>query len=647
LHDSVISIKLPADMEKRDGPFSVVVFTIAEDPDRSDEEARTMMIKGISGVIRTFNGDYMPDEAPAGEASAGEVRGGVEPIIVNDDNIIKRFIRLVRGIKPTTHYEGDKEEVEDVAGNINKKFEPIVSFILPSERELTDIIIKVTNSAIDQTVVKVVDEIIAMRKTGISGQSVGAIFRKAFDESNKVINDMIAMKIATVLLANEVPPPPYTPQLNMLSVSYTSSRSCRDGEDQFFRVGPFGVAEIGEGEVLFEAAWKEPAARLFIGIKDAEPGQELCLLLNLTDGKSSTGKEPPAISWEYLAGNAWQKLPADCLVSDGTYGLQATGILEFSLPGTASNEGTLFDIPGLYWLCASVARDADSFPSLAGILSNAVVASFVDQGNDPQHGALPLEAGKITRLLDKLPAIKKVQQPMASFHGQVMECRQEYYTRVSERLRHKSRAVNSWDYERLVLEHFPEVFKVKCLNNYRDGRFARGHVTVLPICNLRNKENMGIDLLIPHASYIQLKAIEELLSACSSPWVRIHAINPLLSRVLIKCRVKFNPGVDKGAALQRLNKELIALLTPWAAGDNEQPSFSAKLYAFNIISFIDKRDYVDYVDDLQMGQYIEDEVEGRVFCKNEAGGVSLRETQFIAGHALLVSAPEHIIEWIG
>lgn len=645
LHDSLISIKLPPNAEKRDGHFKTVIYKIAEDPDRTDEEVRAMMIKGLSGIIRDLNNDYTLNTP--GRAVKEEPGVDVHSIIVNDDSLIERFMRLIRGIKPTTHYERDREGVGEVADEINKKFEPVANFILPSERELVGIIINVTNSAIDQTVVKVVDEIIAIRKTGMTETAVGAIFKTAFDESNKVINDMIAMKIATVLLANEVPPPPYTPQINMISVSYLSSRSCSGSNDQFFRVGPFGVAEIGEGEAFFdEASLKKPAGLLFIGVRDILPGQGLSLLLNLVDGVSMAGKTPPGISWQYLAGNKWKRLPDDCLVSDGTYGLQATGILQFSMPQSADTKGTLFDIPGLQWLCASVARDAGDFPSLAGIFTNAVRATFSDQKNDPMHGALPLPAGKITRLADKVTAIKKVSQPLASFHGKVGERRQEYYTRVSERLRHKSRAVNNWDYERLVLENFPGVFKVKCLNNYRDGRFARGHVTVLPICDMRNKEDTGVDILAPHAGYIVLKEIELLLNACSSPFVKVHAINPLLSRVFIQCRVKFNSGVDKGYALQKLNMELIRLLTPWAGGDKEQPSFSAKIYAFNIISFIDKRDYVDYVDDLAMRQYVEEANGERVYCMSPAGETSLVETQFIAGHALLVSAPAHAIQWI-
>ena len=49
--------------------------------------------------------------------------------------------------------------------------------------------------------------------------------------------------------------------------------------------------------------------------------------------------------------------------------------------------------------------------------------------------------------------------------GRPAEDRQSLLTRPSARLRHKQRAASPWDYERLVLEAFPHVFKVKCFPN--------------------------------------------------------------------------------------------------------------------------------------------------------------------------------------
>jgi Baseplate J-like protein len=641
LHDSVFSIKLPSDTDDRDGSFKVVVYEILES-NETDEKARSMMMRGISGIVRYYNERYV-QPGPAGTPETPMPQAQDQRVLVNDNSLLERIMRRLRIISSTTSYDKDRENVQDVAGEVNQTILPAADFILPSEQELAGIITNVTNSAIDQIVIKVVDRIIVLRKDGASGQAIATIFKEEFEQANKVINDMIARKIATVLMAGEMPPAPYTPLINMISVNYLSSRSCNGEEDRFFRITPFGHAAIGTNDAFFdEAAGWRAGGLLFIGLGGCNPGQELSLLFRFAEGTGRTDKTPPAIHWKYLVDNEWKSLPDECLVSDGTYGLQSTGIVEFSLPLGANNTNSLFGDPGLHWLCASVSGDTDTFPQLAGISCNAVVACFSNQGNDPRHAALPLPGGSIVKLVDKLPAIKKIQQLVASFGGKMKEEQDEYYTRVSERLRHKSRAVNNWDYERLVLEKFPEVFKIKCLNDYFNGRFVRGHVTVVPVCDLRNRAGAGVDRLEPRGSYTLLRQIEQYLADRTSPFVKVHAVNPQLSHVLIRCRVKFNKGVDKGYALKRLDKELIDLLTPWATAGGKL-TFSAKIYASNVISFIDKREYVDYVEGLEMLQYCEDERGERVFCRAANQDISLVETQFINGHTLLVSAPAHRI----
>jgi hypothetical protein len=69
--------------------------------------------------------------------------------------------------------------------------------------------------------------------------------------------------------------------------------------------------------------------------------------------------------------------------------------------------------------------------------------------------------------------------PYPSFGGRVTEDNAEFYNRVSERLRHKDRAITIFDYERLVLESFPDIYRVKCIDHTDEGcELAPGHVLV-------------------------------------------------------------------------------------------------------------------------------------------------------------------------
>jgi hypothetical protein len=385
---------------------------------------------------------------------------------------------------------------------------------------------------------------------------------------------------------------------------------------------------------------------LFIGLKDLTANENLSLFFQLDQGTKRSDKKPPAVSWAYLQNNEWLPLKNDLIISDSTYGMQISGIVEITIPQNTSNRNTIFNETGLFWLCASVNKDLEAFPDLVDTNAQAVAVSFAPStGNDPAHLAFPLPPQKVSKLVTVVPGIKSIKQPESSFGGKVEEAEPEYFARLSERLRHKSRAVNNWDYERLVLEQFPSIYKVKCLNNYYQGQFLPGHVTVVPIINLKNKQSEKFHSELPSASYLELRRIEEFLNRRSSVFAKIHAINPQPDYVKINCRVKFKSGLNKGFYLQQLNEDLVKFLTPWA-GESDMASFSTKIYSSSIISFIDKRDYVDYVADLSMNQFTIAKDGSENYARLENQMISLTETQITSAHSILVSAKEHNIELI-
>src|SRR4029079_18873343 len=104
----------------------------------------------------------------------------------------------------------------------------------------------------------------------------------------------------------------------------------------------------------------------------------------------------------------------------------------------------------------------------------------------------PLAAESISKLINTNPAIKTVSQPFSSFGGNAVEPEIDFNRRVSERLRHKNRAVNLWDYEHLVLEAFPSIYKVKCLPHTGRGIEAEpGSLTLLVIPDLRKRNKIN------------------------------------------------------------------------------------------------------------------------------------------------------------
>jgi hypothetical protein len=291
----------------------------------------------------------------------------------------------------------------------------------------------------------------------------------------------------------------------------------------------------------------------------------------------------------------------------------------------------------------SVYDSVDTFPELAQLETQAVQVTCKIENNGAGHLNAALPAGSITKINDKVPGVKSVVQPVASRFGKTPEDGADYYSRVSERMRHKNRAINNWDYERLVLEAFPFVFKVKCINNYNGGLLAIGHVTLVPILDLTDKDKAFGDERIPLVSYSQLLSIERFVSSKTSAFVKVHVISPRFDYLKVCCKVKFNGGIDKGRYLQQLNEDVVRYLTPWSTGDHETLSFSTKIYASSIIDFIGKRSYVDYVTDLYLKQYT---FQGKdvIYCKSAGLHTELAETQFTSAHSLLVSAAKHEIQ---
>ncbi len=666
LYDSVISIKMPDDIANRNGTLRIVVYDILEKiPD--NQRARTMIITGLSEKLKQFTGSdvvFRDLKEKLVESLKDEAEN---KIIVNDDSFINRmlgFLKKIRLIDRDIHFDRDNQDVGDVALKLKDKISTRASMILPAHWELASLILNEINNAINQIVIRIVDEILAQRKNALpDGIVVEEIFKRHIDDANEVINDMIARKIAILLSANDIPPAPYTPQVNSIAISYISTRTLTDGEDQFFHITPFGIAEIKPlqkattaskvkdkvflTDQLFPliATDKDTSAedegQLFIGVAEAGPLQTLSLFFHLEDANIVADYKLPSLSCWYLCYNQWYRLPDNAIASDSTYGLQTSGILELNLPADITRVNSLFDETGLFWLRICVAEHSNAFPYLVDVKAQAFSATFIDNNNDPDHYALPLPPFRIKGFAEPMAGIKSVAQPVASLPGKMKEAPQEFYTRVSERLRHKQRAVNSWDYERLLLEEFPFIYKVNCINNYFRGQFIPGHVTVVPIANLKNT---GDILSTPQASYLNLRKIEQFLQERTSAFVRVHAINPEINYVFIRCKVRLRSEKNKGHYLRLLNDELRSFLTPWASTTGESSAYSAKIYASSVISFIDSKDYISFVTDIEMNQYKKDVSGNRTYIKGPNGALSLFETVTMAPHEITASAPEHQIE---
>jgi hypothetical protein len=269
------------------------------------------------------------------------------------------------------------------------------------------------------------------------------------------------------------------------------------------------------------------------------------------------------------------------------------------IPDSIANDNTIIN-DKLYWIKASVTNDSQIAPDVLGIYTN-VAEVIWDKASDSSHLTNPLPFGSITKLQKFDPRIASIEQVSEAFHGKEEENETNFYVRVSERLRHKNRAYTNWDYERLLLEEFPFIYKAKCFNavKYAENKKEENKyvepgnvlIVVTPDTNNPNITNLlkprfGISLLIRMKDYLQ---------KLSSPFVNIEVRNPFYESIRVICQVKFHQKHNAGYYISKLNDDLIAYINPWLSKENIDEQFGNSLYRSKIMSFVNRRDYVEFV----------------------------------------------------
>jgi hypothetical protein len=399
--------------------------------------------------------------------------------------------------------------------------------------------------------------------------------------------------------------PPYTPKIKNLSVDYSSSVEVvlsayqAAAIDRLFHVHPFGSHDVHPEPLTSHYRFLpqyDNEGELYIGFRDVLPPQTLSVLVQMAEGSADPDVEPFPVQWSYLSGNRWVSLENGGIIEDTSRGLINTGIIELSLPAARPNTRLS---PDLYWIRAAIARHADSVCDTVSIHTQAVSATFADQGNAPDHLSRPLPAETITELLQPLAEVGAIHQPYTSYGGKVAEQDSHLYTRVSERLRHKQRALTIWDYEHLLLERFPELYKVKCLPaDAATEPDAAGRVEIIVIPDIRNK--LPFNPFEPKAPADLLADIAAYVSDKAPGFAAVRIRNAYYVPIKVRFAVRFLPRGNDGFYRRLLNDEIVRFLSPWAYEGGADIVIGGKIYANTLIDFIEERPYVDYVAEVKL-----------------------------------------------
>lgn len=472
-----------------------------------------------------------------------------------------------------------------------------------------------------------------------NANSVNGFMRLVLDGDfghKKYLSDLTAYLIdknKSIYYSRDVgvlPIEPYTPIIQSLYISYSAVSDVVDltaGYDfknkpvSFFHLYPFGDAEQHAFFNNAPALYLLPQFRhqlddgkpvlhegeFYIGIENLEAKQSVNILFQVMDGTAdpTISKPDDHIQWSYLSNNEWKAFKSQ-EISDGTNQLIQSGIISFIIPADATTANTLMPA-SLLWIRAAIANKSDAICKLITVEAQAAHVTFQDNNNagDFLNNALP--ANTISKLKVPQSAIKKINQPYSSFGGRPLESHDAFYVRVSERLRHKARAITIWDYEHLVLEAFPQIHKVKCLNHTKSvdedyNEVLPGHVTIITIPDLQQRND--INPLKPYTSQAVLKAIEDYLKKRISCHVQLHVVNPVFEEIMIKFKLKLAKGYDDFTIYaKKLQEEITNFLSPWVNGG--EINFGGRIVKSVLINFIEERPYVDFITDVELLLYAE------------------------------------------
>lgn len=400
------------------------------------------------------------------------------------------------------------------------------------------------------------------------------------------------------------PNKPFIPKVNSISISYTASDKLLFSDDlsksasnestgDFFQITPFGtIGVITDKNVSQNTLLPDFSAEgyLVLGFSGVKHNTFVSLYFQFLHSSTSKHINPEGLHWEYLQSNEWHPFEKGNIILDETNGFIKSGIIEIILPKLDNYKTKLKE--ETYWIRISISSNAMHYPIIEGVFINATKVTCLS--TDPQIIGQIIPAGSIKKLLGKNPDIKQVNQPGDSLTGKTIETQSQYYTRVSERIRHKERAVSIWDYERLILENFDEVLIVKCTNRNKHFESVPRHLKVIVISarsSLKERHYFNEDALAQMKTFLQKK---------TNPFVQIEVINPSAEWLLVNCIIEFKPEDNGGYYINQLNEDISNFLSPISNSENDIGGIGDTLIPTMVVSFVDNLPYIQSIRKLSI-----------------------------------------------
>ncbi len=447
-----------------------------------------------------------------------------------------------------------------------------------------------------------------------------AIFPKIFAEvamENAQQKSFPGLNIGKQVPLREVPEAPFIPMIRKVTLDYSASTEINllalrsdmhsaKSPDQFYHLHPFGNIRTfhqNRASDRFLLPQFEHHGYLYIGLKNLNPPEKLSLLFQMHEGEeANTFHERPEVVWWYWEEGHWVRISEENILMETTDSFAGTGIVSLKIPQKASKGSGILN-SDLHWLRLTIDGTTRAIPHVKAIHTNAVVATWWDNGNSRTLDRT-LAPNTIKNLLHPIKSVMKVLQPYPSFGGRIKEDELSFYTRVSERLKHKNRAVNYWDFERLILEKFPQLFQVKCISRRGNEDFISQDNTVMAI--IAPKIDVNERIVRPQVGFSRLQEVKGFLTSVASPFTSIEVRNPTYENLKITFGVIFQKGKNNGNYIEKLNKDIRNYVCPWLYSSEKAINIGGSLNKNSLLNFVKNRSYVKFVTRFSIVQIYKD-----------------------------------------
>jgi hypothetical protein len=396
---------------------------------------------------------------------------------------------------------------------------------------------------------------------------------------------------------------PYSPSIKNLYLNYRAkcefnftqgalSNQVSGDDSGFFHISAEGISQTYSSKFINS---KNLVPRLnfdgelIIGFDQITTPQRMSILFEINKSKNDNYEFSPNVDWYYSSSSGWKLLNESFIISDETYSLLKTGVIQFKVPDDISNADILFN-NDRYYLKACSKTKADQFSLIKSIHNNAVLASEKLNSNED----LTVSYSKTNDLKRHISGVVNISQPLRTFGGKKDEEPDEFYNRISHLLAHKNRPVTKWEIEKFVLSQFDWLSHVKCFSVDND-RNADSTIKIMCLKKIVQDQNIE-ETKLNVAEMFEIKAV---ISKFISPFSSIEIINPIFEDLWVKCNIKFL-NMASGRAIETFNQDFLNFVCPWLDNPSTgiKPNFN--LTVSSIKKFIASRPYVNAVSGLSV-----------------------------------------------